>query len=117
MHKIMSETGIDCLRVLLRLQNVFIDPDQLLPAPRVFTEYIIGNSIEPRRETSFPAETANMFIGLEKSLLREVIGESRVGSSKLAQQAAYGRLVPTDQLAESVLVFIDKDSSDKVGIG
>src|SRR5712675_1912608 len=110
----MSQPGIDCLWIPLRLQNILIDSDQFLAAARVFTKDIIGNPIEPCREPSFAPKTANMFISLEKGLLGEVVGESRVRSSKLAQQTTHSRLMPTDQLAKSVLVFVDKNSSNKV---
>jgi hypothetical protein len=35
----------------------------------------------------------------------------------LAQQASHARLMPPNQFAESMLVFIDNNSSDEVRIG
>jgi hypothetical protein len=49
-------------------------------------------------------------------LLRQIICESDVGSSKLAEQTAHGRLMPPNQLTECVLVVIDKNSCDQVCI-
>jgi hypothetical protein len=49
-------------------------------------------------------------------LLREIIRESDVGSGKLTEQTAHRGLVPPNQLTESVLVVIDKNSRDKVRI-
>jgi hypothetical protein len=49
-------------------------------------------------------------------LLRQIIRESDVRSSKLTQQTAHGGLMPPNQLTESVLVVIDKNSCDQVCI-
>ncbi len=58
-----------------------------------------------------------MFVSLEKSFLGEIIGQRKIGPRELPQEASNARLMPTDQLAKSVLVFIDKNTSDEVRIG
>ena len=58
-----------------------------------------------------------MPISSQESLLGQVVRESDVRPGKLAQQTSHGRLVPADQFAEGMLVFIDKNASNEVRIG
>jgi hypothetical protein len=58
-----------------------------------------------------------MPVGLEKGFLSKVVGQRKVGARKLPQKASNARLMPTDQLAKGVLVFIDKNTSDEIRIG
>ncbi len=108
---------MNSLRVLLGLPSLFIDTDKLFAASRVFSKAIVSDSIEPRREARFSSETADVSVGANKSFLSKIIGESDVRARKLAQQTTHARLMPTNQLAKSVLVVIDKNSSNEVRIG
>jgi hypothetical protein len=58
-----------------------------------------------------------MFVSAQESFLRQIVGQSEVGAGELAQETSHARLMPTHQFAESMLVFIDKNTSDEVRIG
>jgi hypothetical protein len=94
----------------------FINPDQLFATARVLPETIIGDPIKPGGKARFATKAADVFVSAQKSFLSKIIGEREIGSGKLAQQTSHTRLMPTDQLAKSVLVIIDKDSRDEVRI-
>ncbi|MEY2601956.1 MAG: hypothetical protein QOJ36_1275 [Verrucomicrobiota bacterium] len=117
MHKIMSKTRIDRLRVLLRLPLLFIDADQLFSAARVLAKTIVGDSIKPGGEFRFATKSAQVFVGANKSVLGQIVRKRKVAARELAQQTANARLMPAHQLAKSVLVVIEKNSGDKCGIG
>jgi hypothetical protein len=102
---------------LLSLPLLFVDADQLFAAASVLAKTIIGDSIKPGGEFRFAAESADVFVSTNKSVLGQIVRQRKVAASELAQQTANGRLMPTNQLAKSVLVVIDKNSSDKAGIG
>jgi hypothetical protein len=57
-----------------------------------------------------------VFVGAHKSVLGQIVGEGEVSAGKLAEETSHSRLMPADQLAKSVLVIIDKNSSDEVRI-
>jgi len=103
--------------IVLVLQLLFVDPDELFPPPSVFPKTVICNPVKPGGKARFAAETADISVGANKSLLGKIIGESGVRAGKLAQQTTHARLMPTNQLAKSVLVIIDKNSSNEVRIG
>ena len=93
-----------------------INPDKLFAASRFFSETVIGDAIKPGGKASFTTKAANVFVGAQKGLLRQIIRQRQVGARKLPQETSDRRLVPTDQLTEGVLVIIDKNSSDEVRI-
>jgi hypothetical protein len=94
-----------------------IDSDQLLPAAGILAKTIVGDSIKPGGEFRFAAEPADVFVSANKSVLGQIVRKRKVAAGELAQQTAHARLMPTDQLAKSVLVVIDKNSGDKSCIG
>ena len=102
--------------IVLALQLLFLDPHELFPPPRVFPKTVIGDPVKPGGKARFAAKTADMFVGAQKSFLRQIIGKRNICARKLTQQTTHTRLMPTDQLAKSVLVVINKDSSDEVRI-
>ena len=57
-----------------------------------------------------------MFVSAQKSFLGQIVGQCEICPGKLAEQASHARLMTTNQLAKSVLVVINKNSSDKVRI-
>jgi hypothetical protein len=57
-----------------------------------------------------------MFVRSDERFLGEIVRQREVVSSELAEQSANARLMTTNQLAKSVLVVINKNSSDKVRI-
>jgi hypothetical protein len=105
------------LRVLLGLPLFFIDSDQLLAAAGILAKTIVGDSIKPGRELRFATKRAEIFVGANEGILGQIVRKGKVAARELSQQTADARLVPTDQLAKCVLVVIDKNSSDKCGIG
>ena len=116
-HKVVPQTRIDSVRVLFSLPPFLVDPDQLLSLSRVFTKTIIGDPIKPCGKFRFTAKVPKILVSANERVLREIVCQGEVGAGKLAQQTTHARLMPTDQLAKSVLVVIDKNSSNEVGIG
>ena len=117
LREIMSESGIDGLRIVFRLQLSFIDANQLLSFPGLFPETIVSNPIEPGRKTRFAAEAAEVFISAQKGLLREIIRERNIGADQRPEQTSHARLMISHQLGKGVVVIVDKDASDEVCIG
>jgi hypothetical protein len=115
-HQIVSQTGINTLRILFCLPLVFIHAHQLLATARVLAKAIVGDSIKPCRKSRFTAKAADVFVSSEKSFLREVICQSDVCAGELAQQTAHARLMPPHEFAESVLIVIGKNSRNEVSI-
>lgn len=117
MHKIVFQTRIDSLRVELGLKSRFIDADQFLAATRVFAKAIVGDAIEPGRKLCLAAKAPNVLVSAQKCFLSKIVGQGKIGARKLSKQTSHARLMPTNQLAESVLVVVDKNSRDEVRIG
>jgi hypothetical protein len=115
--KIMTESGIDGLGIVFGLELSFIDANQFLSFPRFLPETIVGDPVKPGRETRFAAEAAEVFVSLEKRLLRQVVGERDIGPDQLAEQTSHARLVIPDQLRKGVMVVINKDARNEVCIG
>ena len=61
-------------------------------------------------------ESCECFYTHAGMFVRQIVCQSDVRSSELTEQTAHGGLMPSDQLTESVLVVIDKNSRDKVRI-
>src|SRR3979490_2781212 len=116
MHKIMSKTGVSRLRVQFALPSRFINADEFFSLARIFAKTIISDPIKPGRKFRFPPKAADVFVDAQKSFLSQIVGQRKVGPGELSKQTAHGRLMPTDQLAKGVLVVINKNSRDKVGI-
>ena len=116
-RKIMAESGIDGLRIVFGFQLSFIDANQFLSFPRFFPITIIGDPIEPGRKTRFATEAAEVFVGPQKRLLREIVRGRNIGADQLAEQTSHTRLVIPDQLRKSVMVVIDKNACNEVCIG
>jgi hypothetical protein len=117
MHEIMPQTSIDSLRIMLRLQLLLVHADKLLAAARVLAKTIVGNAVKPRGEARFAPKAADIFVSANKAFLREIVGERDICPGELPQQTTHSGLMPAHELAERVLIIIDKDSGDKVRIG
>src|SRR6266516_999771 len=102
---------------MLGLKVFFINSDKFLTATRVFSKRIVGNSIEPCGKTRFAAKAADVFVSAQKCLLGEIVRKRKIRSGELAKQTPHAGLMPSDQLAESVLIIINKNSGDEVCIG
>src|SRR5581483_6061838 len=112
----MPQTRIGRLRIVLGSELFFVNSHKFLSTARIFSKTVVSDPVKPRGKACFTAKTTEVLIGAQEGLLRQIICESHVGSSKLTQQTAHCGLMPSDQLAERVLVVIDKNSCDKVRI-
>ena len=115
-HKIVSQTGIDSLRILFGLPLLFIHAHQLLAAARIFAKAIVGDSIKPCGKSCFATKAADVFVGSEKSFLCKVVCQSDVCAGELSQQTAHAGLMPPHEFAERVLIVIGKNSCNEVRI-
>lgn len=115
-REIMSESGIDGLRIVFGFQLSFIDANQFLSFPRFFPETVVGDPIEPGGKTRFAAEAAQVLVSLEKRLLREVVRERDVRPDQIPEQTSHARLMIPDQLRKGVVVIINKDARNEVCI-
>jgi hypothetical protein len=115
--EIMSESGIDGLRIVFRLQLSFIDANQLLSFAGLFTETVVGDSIKPGRKTGFTAKAAEVLVSAQKSFLREVVGERNIGANQRPEQTSHARLMISHQFRKGMVVVIDKNAGDEVCIG
>jgi hypothetical protein len=112
----VSQSRIGDLRIVLRLELFLIDSHKFLPATRVFSKTIVGDPVKPRGKARFTAKAADVFVRAQEGLLSQIVCESDVGPGKLTEQTTHGGLMPPNQLTESVLVVIDKNSRDEVRI-
>jgi hypothetical protein len=115
--EIMSESGIDGLRIVFRLQLSFIDANQLLPFASLFPETIVSDPIEPGRKTGLAAKAAEVFVSAQKGLLREIIRERNIGADQRPEQTSHARLMISHQLGKGMVVILDKNTGDEVCIG
>ena len=115
--EIMAESGVDGLRIMFRLQLSFVDANQFLSFSRFLPETIVGDPIKPGRKTSFPPETAKVFVSAQKGFLGQIVRQRNIGPDKLAEQTPNGRLVVAHQLGERVVVILEKNAGDEVCIG
>ena len=113
MHKIVPQTGIDSLRILLCLPLLLIHAHQLLATPRVLAKAIVRDSVKPCGKPRFTAKAADVFVSPEKSFLCEVICQSDVCAGELPQQTAHARLMPPHEFAEGVLIVSGKNSRNE----
>ncbi|HEX4641398.1 MAG TPA: hypothetical protein VH252_08425 [Chthoniobacterales bacterium] len=114
--EIMSECGIDGLRVVFGFQLSFIDANQFLSFPGFLPETVIGDPVKPGGETRFPAEAPEVFVGTEKGFLREIVGQGDIAPDQIAEQTSDTRLVIPDQLRKRVVVVINKNACNEVCI-
>ena len=116
MHKIVSQTRIDSLRIVFRLQLRLIDADKLFAFARILAKTVVSDSVKPCGKSRFTAEAADVLVHAKKSFLRQIIGQRDVCACELSKQTAHTGLMAAHQLAERVLIVIGKNSRDKVRI-
>ena len=116
MHKIVSQTRIDSLRIVLRLQLRLVHADQFFAFARILAKTVVSDSVKPCGKSRFTTEAADVLVNANKSFLRQIVGQGNVCARELSKQTAHARLVPPHQLAERVLIVIGKNSRDKVRI-
>ena len=115
--EIMSESGIDSLRVMFGLELSFIDDNQLLSFAGLFAKTVVSDPVKPGRKTSLAPKAAKIFVSAQKGFLREIVRERNIGPDQLAEQTWHGRLMVSYQFGEGMVVIIDKNASDEVCIG
>ena len=116
MHKIVSQTRIDSLWIVLRLQLRFVHADQFFAFARILAKTVVSDSVKPGRKSRLTAKAPDVLINANKSFLREIVGQGNICACELSKQTAHAGLVPPHQLAERVLVVTGKNSRDKVRI-
>ena len=116
MHKIVSQTRIDGLRIVLRLQLRLIHADKLFAFACILAKTIVSDPVKPCGKSRLTAKAPDFLVCPKKGFLREIIGQGNICACKLPKQTAHARLVPPHQLAERVLIVIGKNSRDKVRI-
>ena len=107
LREIVAERGIDSLWIMLRLQLSFIDANEFLSFAGFLAETIVGDPIKPGREAGLAAKAAQVFVGAQKRLLREIVRERNIGTDELAEQTSHARLMIPDQFREGVMVVIE----------
>ena len=115
--EIMSESRIDGLRVMFGFKLSFIDANEFLPFPRLFSKAVVSNPVKPGRETRFAAKAAEVFVCLEKGLLGQIIRERDIRPNQVAEQTSHARLMISDQLRKGVVVVVNKNARNEVCIG
>jgi hypothetical protein len=101
------------VRVLFGLPLFFIDTHKFFSLASVLAKAVVTDTIKPCRKLRFTAKAPDIFVGADEGLLGKIVGQSDVASGELAQQAPDARLVAADQLAISVLVLVNKNSSNE----
>ena len=70
--------------------------------PSMAVEFVVGDAVEPGGETRQSLEVAHVDVGLEKSLLCQVVGERFVAAREVHQESAQLRLIGLNQLPEGL---------------
>ena len=117
LREIMSESGINGLWIVFRLQLSFIDANELLSFAGLLAETIVGDPIKPGRKAGFAAEAAKIFVGAQKGFLRQIVCKRDIGANQRTKQTSHARLMISHQLGKGMVVVIDKNASDEVCIG
>jgi hypothetical protein len=113
----MSESGINRLRIVFGLELSFIDANEFLSFPRFFPKTVVGNPVKPGRKTRFTAKAAEILVSLEKGFLGEIVRQRDICPDEVPKQTSHGGLVIPDQLRKGVVVVINKNARNEVGIG
>ena len=116
MHKIVSQTRIDGLRIVLRLQLRLIHADKLFAFACILAKTVVSDPVKPGRKSCFTAKAPDVLVSAKKGFLRQIIGQGNICACKLPKQTAHARLVSSHKLAERMLIVIGKNSRDKVRI-
>jgi len=51
----------------------FIDANELLPFASLFSKAVVSDPVEPRRKTRLAPEAAEIFVGAQEGLLRQIV--------------------------------------------
>src|SRR3954449_6250284 len=102
---------------MFALELSFIDANEFLSFPRFLAETIVGDPVKPRGKTRFAAEAAQVSVGAQKRFLGQVICQGNVRANQLAEETPDTRLMIPDQFRKGVVVVINKNTCNEVGIG
>ena len=116
LREIMSESGINGLWIMFRLELSFIDANELLSFAGLLAETIVGDPVKPGRKTRLAPEAAKIFVSAQKRFLRQIVRERDIGADELAEQTSDARLMISHQFGEGMVVIIEKNSGDEVCI-
>ena len=116
MHKIVSQTRIDSLRIVFRLQQLLIHADKLFAFARILAKTVVSDSVKPCGKSRFTTKAADVLVNPNESFLRQIVGQGNVCACELSKQTTHAGLMAAHQLAERVLIVIGKNSRDKVRI-
>jgi hypothetical protein len=116
-REIVAQSRVDRLWIMLGLQLSFIDANKLFSFAGLFAETIVSDPVEPGRKARFPAKAAEVLVGAQKGLLREIVRQRDIGADELAEQTSHARLMISHQFREGVVVIIEKNAGDEICIG
>src|SRR5438093_13602316 len=97
MHKIKSQTSIDILRIMLRLQLRLIHADKLFALACILAKTVVSDSVKPGRKSRLTTEPADVLVRGKKSFLCQIVGQRNVGACTWPKQTPPARLVPPHQ--------------------
>ena len=112
----MSKTRVNRLRIMFAFKLSFIDANQFLSFPSFLPETIISDPVKPGRKTRFAAEAAEISVSPQKCLLGEIVGQGNVRAHQLPEKTPDTRLVIADQLRKGVVIVINKNACNEIGI-
>lgn len=116
LREILFKSGIDRVRIVFRFQLALVDTDEFLPLARILAKNVVTDPVEPGGKLRFAAEAPNVFVGAQKSFLREIIRERDIRAGELAKQTSDARLMPAHEFGESMVIIFENDSGDEVCI-
>ena len=116
LHKIVSQGRVCDLRIVLALQLRFINPDEFLAFTGLLTKHVVSDAVEPGGKLSLAPEAADFLVSAQKCFLRKIICERCISAGKLTQQTPHARLMLPDKFRKGVVIIIEKNSCDEVGI-
>jgi hypothetical protein len=116
-REIVSKSRVNRLRIMFPLELSFIDANQFLSFPRFLPETIVSDPVKPGGKTGFAPEAAEVPVRAQKGFLRQVVGQGNVRANQLAEETPDTRLMIPDQFRKGVVVVINKNTCNEVGIG
>ena len=93
-----------------------IDTDEFLSLARLIAKDIVSDSIKPGGKLRLAAKVSDVLVSANEGFLGEIVGQFNIGACELSQEPAHGRLMTANQLAKRVLVIINEDSCEQIGI-
>jgi hypothetical protein len=89
MHKIVSQTRIDSLWIVFRLQQLLIRADKFFAAARILAKTVVSDSVKPRGKSRLTAKAPDVLVCPNKGFLREIIGQGNICACELPKQTTH----------------------------